>query len=334
MRRLFQVLCVTLSTLMLATSCLKSDDDETTLYDDMAVTAFSLGTLNRYLHTTASTGEDSVYKVSYSAASYKFYIDQLKHEVYNVDSLPYATDMRHVICSVTTKNSGVAYLKSLTSDSLFYYSSSDSIDFSSPRVLRVYAIDGSGSRDYTIRVNVRSVAPGGMSWERMADGTAMPSGNSADPAGIDWSQEELDEDPSLLPQTDVALVSWPLSGGAEYALLVGYCEQASTKAMTIWRKLTDMGQGRWVYMPLAEDNPYYLPSGTCYLLLCYQDGVLAVDVRGKIYQSRDQGITWKSTKYSMPASWSGTVTAAAADGDGYLWLQSSEGQVWRGLFVE
>lgn len=338
MRKLFQVLCAAFSTLILLSSCLGSDDDDMTLYNDMAVTSFSLGTLNRYLHTTTLAGEDSIYKVSYSAANYRFHIDQLNRLIYNVDSLPYATDAAHVICTIGTKNGAATFLKSLTSDSLFMYSSTDSLDFSRERELHVFAMNGAGPRVYKVKVNVRQTAPGTMLWERQPAGTPMPAAtDNVDFASIDWSQEQLDEDIALLPQTDVAIVTWPLDGTASYTLLVGYCEQASAEAMTVWRKLADGGQGRWVYMPLAEDNRYYLPSGSKYLLT-YQrqsNSVLAVSTEGKIYQSRDQGITWKvNTRYTMPNGWSGTVAAATADSEGYLWLQDQGGTVWRGLLIE
>ena len=58
-------------------SCLNSDEDEITYYDDTAVTAFSLSAANRYIHTTASDGvTDSVYKTSLTVSGYAFSIDQ------------------------------------------------------------------------------------------------------------------------------------------------------------------------------------------------------------------------------------------------------------------
>ena len=87
-------------------------------------------------------------------------------------------------------------------------------------------------------------------------------------------------------------------------------------------------------MPLAENNPYYLPKGQYYWLLPYVDGsVLAVNANGKIYQSRDQGITWKTS--SLLVSPVSAVAAAATDADGGLWLKEHEtGNVWYGKATE
>jgi hypothetical protein len=49
-------------------------------------------------------------------------------QIFNLDSLPYGTDPTKVVFTASTKNSGVVFVKSLTSDSVSYYSS-DSIDF-------------------------------------------------------------------------------------------------------------------------------------------------------------------------------------------------------------
>ena len=143
MKRIFHVFCGLFVAVLMLTSCLNADDNSTTLYSDMAIKSFSLGNLNRYVHTTTSAGADSVYKQTFSASTYKMNIDQLNYKISNADSLPTGTDAAHVICSATTVNNGVIYVKSLISDTLFYFSSgSDSIDFTQPRIFRVYATDG------------------------------------------------------------------------------------------------------------------------------------------------------------------------------------------------
>ena len=148
-------MCGLLTTILLLASCMKSDDGSSTLYNDTAITAFSLGTLNRYLHTTTSNGLDSIYKVTLTGSDYKFSIDQANHRIFNADSLPTNTDVQHVVCSVSTLNNGTVFIKDLEdSDLLVYYSSADSIDFSTPRKFIVYAADGSGNEEYTVQLNV------------------------------------------------------------------------------------------------------------------------------------------------------------------------------------
>ena len=97
--------------LCMYTSCLKSDSDsDVKYYDDTAITSFSLGTVNLYLHTKSKSGEDSVYKTTFAGSAYKFYIDQKTFEIYNPDSLPYGSDAAHLLCTITSKNSGVVVL--------------------------------------------------------------------------------------------------------------------------------------------------------------------------------------------------------------------------------
>lgn len=155
MKKIIFNLALLLSVVITAASCLGNDDnDEYTYYSDAAISAFSLGTLNRYVTVEASTGLDSLVKKSVTGSNYPFLIDQAGRAIYNTDSLPVGTDAKHVICNITSKNSGLVVIKSMTSDTLNYYSSSDSIDFSEPREFRVYSTDGTQYRKYTISVNV------------------------------------------------------------------------------------------------------------------------------------------------------------------------------------
>jgi len=155
MNKLMKAMCGVLTMILLLASCMKSDDKTSTLYNDTAITAFSLGTLNRYLHTTSSKGTDSIYKVTVTGSDYKFSIDQANHRIFNADSLPVSTDVEHVVCSVSSLNNGSVFIEDTEdSDILHFYSSADSIDFSTPRKFLVYAADGSGYEEYTVQLNV------------------------------------------------------------------------------------------------------------------------------------------------------------------------------------
>ena len=366
MRRIFQAFCGLFAAGLLLTSCLNGDDSDVIVYNDMSIQAFTLGTLDRYLHTTTSAGEDSVYKVTYSASAYKMEIDQLKHKISNVDSLLTGTDMTRVICSVTTKNNGVVLLQSMTSDSLNYFSSgNDSVDFSQPRVFRVYATDGSGYRDYTVSLSARTQIAGVFGWvDADAADFPHPEDNTvreaAEAAGLSyigrthteayamnadgiimestdvgntWAEAIFDTDVALLPKDNMAYTSWNIDVRTDYALLVGQ-NPASDKAMVIWRKLADYERkGQWVYMPLDDENPYYLPKMDNVSLVCYGNGVLAFGSNQNVYVSRDQGITWKTTStYAFPDGFTpGHQFQVATDGQGYIWLTDTvSGQTWKG----
>ena len=152
------------SAIFLLDSCLGDNNDNVTYYNDTALTAFTLGTLNQYLHTKSSKGVDSVYKKTLKGNQYPFYIDQLKNEIYNPDSLPFGTDAKHVICTITSKNSGIIAIQSLKSDSVKYHSNTDSIDFTQPRKVFVYNLSNTASRIYTVRVNVHQQEPDVFNW--------------------------------------------------------------------------------------------------------------------------------------------------------------------------
>lgn len=171
MKKKIAYIALLVATMLTFSSCLSDDDDtEYTYYGDTAISAFSLGTVNRYLTKKASDGvTDSTVKTTVTGSTYNFVIDQANAKIYNTDSLPYGCDAKHILATISSKNSGYVYIKSLTSDSLTYYSSSDSIDFSEPRTLRVFSQDATRYRDYTVKVNVHQEMEGEFRWTQLAN---------------------------------------------------------------------------------------------------------------------------------------------------------------------
>lgn len=170
MNKTFAYLVMLVAGALTFSSCLSDDDDtEYTYYGDTAITAFSLGTVNRYLTSKTTNGNDTTISSTVTGSNYKFVIDQTAGKIYNNDSLPYGCSTKAVLATISSKNSGYVYIKSLTSDSLTYYSSSDSIDFSSPRTLRVFSQDFSTYRDYTATVNVHKQMEGEFTWGQLAN---------------------------------------------------------------------------------------------------------------------------------------------------------------------
>lgn len=155
------------STVFLFTSCLKDDETTTTYPSDAAITGFTLGNLKRYTTTTSSTGTTSTTTTTVAGSTYKFYIDQVNKLIYNPDSLPYGVDAKHVVCTITSKNSGVITIKSMVSDTLRYYNKEDSIDFSVPRIVQVNSLDGKSRARYTVQVNVHKEKADTFLWSNM-----------------------------------------------------------------------------------------------------------------------------------------------------------------------
>ena len=168
MKNLFGALCLLMATVGVLSSCLNGNDNDVAAYEDTAITGITLGTLNRYTQTTSSkTGNDTVIKTTFTGSAYKMTIDQLGRTIYNQTELPMGTDLKHVvISSLLTKNGGVAFLKSLTSDTLSYISTTDSLDFSAPRTLRVYSSDGTAYRDYTVTLTASQTTGINFAWRK------------------------------------------------------------------------------------------------------------------------------------------------------------------------
>ena len=415
MKRVFRNLGVLLVAPMLLASCLgDGDTEEITPHSDVAITSFTLGTLNRDTHTTSSTtGNDTIIRTTLTGSDYKMTIDQLGHQIYNQTSLPLGTDIKHVVCTVVSKNSGWITLKSMTSDSLSWYSSTDSIDFSQPRTFRIFAIDNSGYRDYTVTLNVNATEGLDFGWTKMkdddalagwtakklvpfadtvklvddgvvmragkgyringqgyveasedlenwslADGVVYTNANlkqllgasskelyalgndgmlkvSADAYAKDWANETLDEAASLLPANNIAMISWPYASAnnTDYVLMVGDASYANNQT-SVWRKLScydTEANNKWVFMGLDDSNRYTLPVQEHLSLTCYNGHVLAIGDAKTIYESRDQGLTWREESiYQLPTSVQGTQFSMTTDSQGRLWVITNSGQLWKG----
>ena len=358
---------------LLMTSCLNSNDSsEINYYNDTAITDFSLATVNRYIHTTSKSGKDSVYKKTLSDPV-EFYIDQYNRTIYNPDSLYADCDLSHVLTSITTKNSGVIVIKSMVSDTLFTYSSSDSLDFSKVREVRVYSQNSNEYRAYQVTVNKHQVATDKLMWEQMpadsypvdedkvrweqlvADaGLAQFIGAGTKEAyaydqngqlmvtkdeGVTWTADSLDDSPSFLPKNNVAFVSYPFSANDEtdYQILAGTLEEGEI-ACSVWRKVAEYGEdcepGKWAYVPFEIYNRYYLPATNALSLVWFHGSVLAIS-SSWIRSSIDGGITWKSSEnIQLPAD-DLVGVEACTDNEGALWLKDNNtGKVWRGILVE
>ncbi len=152
MRKLFLSVVSFVVGLTMMVSCLGSTDY--TYYNDAAITSFTLGTLNCYYTVLASDGTDSIIKRTMDCSTCYFNIDQVNGEIWNTDSLPIDIDASKVLCTVVSRNSSSVGIKSMTSDTINAYSSTDSLDFTEPRLFYVYGSSGLSLRIYTVKVNV------------------------------------------------------------------------------------------------------------------------------------------------------------------------------------
>lgn len=170
-------IAVLLAALFSLVSCLDTNDGDYVYTDDSAVTAFSVTSAKKAVHVKASNGTDSVYYTTATLTAYKFVIDQQRCVIYNPDSLPYGVDPTKLLVSANSVNSGSLVLKSMTSDSLSYLSTTDSLDFSKPRELQVYSLSGAAVRKYEVRVNVHQEPADQFNWTKLPNPTAFTNAN-------------------------------------------------------------------------------------------------------------------------------------------------------------
>lgn len=173
-RKFFAFIALITATLSLS-SCLSSDDDLNVEYThDTAITAFSLGTLDQWGKTKDGT-KDSLYKAVVAGANYKFYIDQATLQIYNADSLPCGVRDSAILATISSKNSSPILLMDInkTDSVAAYYSSSDSINFSKPRFIRVYSSDYSAYAQYKVTVNVHKELPYEFKWHELAQNNSQ-----------------------------------------------------------------------------------------------------------------------------------------------------------------
>ena len=282
-----------LSVVLFLSSCLKDDDLDTSYPKDAAITAFSLGNLTRPMTTKAKNGSDSTYNATVAGASYKFYIDQINHQIYNPDSLPYGTNVKKVLCTITSKNSGVVTLKSMISDSLFYYNSKDSVDFSVPRTIYVNSLDGTNRVSYTVNVNVHQEKPDSFLWHATSTMDAFAKAKNMkafslngriivfvgyDEEGAIFSCEESNT-------ADWRLETWDLG----IAVPFNACENLVANEEKIYINIS----GSIFY---SKDGIHWDQSGeTCpgKLIGATKDHLFALVSEG-IERSDDEGATWET----------------------------------------
>lgn len=171
-RKFFAFIALITATLSLS-SCLSSDETTVEYTHDTAITAFSLGSLDRYTKTKA--GKDTLLKANVQGSDYKFYIDQAQRLIYNVDSLPCGVRDTAILATISSKNSSPILLMDInkTDSVAAYYSSSDSINFSVPRYIRVYSSDYSAYAQYKVTVNVHKELPYEFKWHELAQNNSQ-----------------------------------------------------------------------------------------------------------------------------------------------------------------
>ena len=174
MKKIFSFCLIALTMMLAFTSCLESDGELAVKYYPYAMLrSVSINDIDSKYIIKASDGSDSTIIKTVKGENYPFAIDQDKCEAYNVDSLPVGTDITKVATDINCDGIAYLYVDSLQKYELFV--ESDSFDFTNPLRILVSATDGSYSREYKISLNVHTLDPNQLYWNKMAVNPAASS---------------------------------------------------------------------------------------------------------------------------------------------------------------
>lgn len=135
------------------------------------IKSFSIGSIRSPYPAFTAEGKDTIIYKTISFSTFPFIINQLTGEIYNSDSLFFATRVSKVVVNMNVE--GVASIYNDATGTYDYFAAGDSIDFTSPRKFRITSTDGSYSKDYTISVNVHQVEPELMVWNKVASAVSL-----------------------------------------------------------------------------------------------------------------------------------------------------------------
>lgn len=171
---------------------------------------------------------------------------------------------------------------------------------------------------------------------------------------VEWQTEVLDEDDSLLPDEEMAMLVYPQTESLTRMILLGNRKDADAAdgqeeikdtTAVVWSKswldFEEESTETWMHYTRGWENTQALPKLTQINLMRY-DGMLVVaagksadgkiEALDKFFVSRDNGLTWWQYATILPPAEvkgaAGCLTAAV-DEDNYLWIIAG-GKVYRG----
>ena len=294
-RKFFAFIALITATLSLS-SCLSSDETTVEYTHDTAITAFSLGSLDRYTKTKA--GKDTLLKANVTGSDYKFYIDQAQCLIYNVDSLPCGVRDTAILATISSKNSSPILLMDInkTDSVAAYYSSSDSINFSKPRFIRVYSSDYSAYAQYQVTVNVHKELPYEFKWHELAQN------NSQLAAFSDLKAVACGDYIYVFGKTadGTKVLKSAINDGSAWSSItkkVGLSSDAYQSAVALDGKLYIADAGK-VYAS-ADAETWTLVSGNAdvkQLIGASSKNLYAYNTAAGISVSKDKGVSWEPEK--------------------------------------
>lgn len=174
--RICATACAAMACLIMGSCFSDSNSDDTVRSGNCAITNVTLGNLSRTVYVKNANGVDTSYQVALAGGAYPMYIDQLRQEIYNPDSLPVNTHINKVLFSAITGDGVIGYTTPYGNDTLF--NAKDTIDCSNPVIFTCYSSDGNQQKSYRLTVNVHKMASEVFTWRKVVDAPDMFAGVS------------------------------------------------------------------------------------------------------------------------------------------------------------
>uniref|UniRef100_A0AB33J0U7 Exo-alpha-sialidase n=1 Tax=Prevotella sp. GTC17254 TaxID=3236794 RepID=A0AB33J0U7_9BACT len=174
--------------------------------------------------------------------------------------------------------------------------------------------------------------------------------------GATWTDEKLDNEPTLLPTEDVNFICkrGTASDPIDYLTIIGSRSDAYATDSTamVWGKVEELSAdaktSSWAYYPIARGDKYKAPRLQGLQAVQYGNGIRAIGGAGRgagkqkafanVFTSVDGGLHWpKDATIAMPTGFSSSETSFAlvVDSQNRLWIIcGGTGQVWKGLLSD
>jgi hypothetical protein len=281
------------------TSCLSSDDEDYTYSSNASITAFSIDDIETE-YTTQIDGVDTTLTATVTGSDYSFVIDQTQHLIYNVDSLPCGTDVTKVVAEITADTSYILITDQEASESKdTLWTSGDSLDFTKPIIMKVYAYDGTYGQPYTVKLNVHQVVPDSLVWHDLSTGNNFSGTHRGQKAVCFKQRLYVVQD----AETQAQITSSATSDGRNWTTLTAlpFAEKADYQSLMVWGDALYILAGNQLYR--SEDGDTWTAvSGASHLTQLVANLhtanhhlLVAVDTDGYLTESTD-GSSWTQTE--------------------------------------
>lgn len=314
--RIARLLAVVISALSVV-SCNFGDEQEIDYETVSMITEFAFNedikVYDKY-YVLDKSGKDSlVIDTTYiSKEDCKFTIDQNNKQIYNVDSLPYGTDVTAMKATIDYKGYNLSRVLREEGEELIdtVFSNTDQVDYTKPVRFKVYAQVINVTDVYTVDVRVHKVDPDKMEWKKVFDSFS--------------GGEVTGEQRSVLFGNKI----YTYAEVAGYDAAVYVTDASGTPSWT--RNYVTAGEklninsacvyGGYIYMTSVSGNVYRSADGVAWTrhnalgggiktfvgAMDYEGGrrliALGTDGAGRVFKVTDDGETWNGTTAQVPAT--------------------------------